>query len=245
MTASWGVYESVPAPEGGRVAESPVQADPGRDPQADRGRRSWRVRDDGDPAQGQGRAAHRPARRARAQLPPDRDRAVQRPGGAAEDPGGRLAVPDEAHRDGGGRARVPAGHRSAAGRPLGAGRRAAAAEAAVPGPARVRGRPHLLGRLGRGRGRSPGEQGVDDVAAGQRDAAGRRRGSRCPARHAEACRRIPGRAARRAVADRGEVRGVAQGRGNAGVAASRSPARRGPGRGQRGAEGAEPARGRA
>ena len=167
VTASWGVYESVPAPEGDesrsrRYKRTPVEI-PKRIVVADldesvtteiplKDKVVLRIDRHDEPER---------------QLPPDRDRAVQRPGGAAEDPGGRLAVPDEAHRDGGGRARVPAGHRSAAGRPLGAGRRASAAEAAVPGPAGVRGRAYLLGRLGRGRGRSPGEQGVDDVAAGE------------------------------------------------------------------------------
>ena len=84
------------------------------------------------------------------------------------------------------------------------GRRAAAAEPAVPGPAGVRGRADLLGRLGGGRrargGRPPG---VDDLAADVRDAAGHRRGDRRALLDMrELAAATAGRAARRAVADR-------------------------------------------
>ena len=203
VTASWGVYESVPAPEGDesrirRYKRTPVEI-PKRIVVADLGESVTTEIPLKDKVVLRIDRHDEPERNCRLiEIALCNDRVAPR-----KIPVRRLAVPDEAHRDGGGRARVPAGHRSAAGRPLGAGRRASAAEAAVPGPARVRGRAYLLGRLARGRGRSPGEQGVDDVAAGERDAAGRRRGSRCPARHAQARRRIPGRAPHRAVADRG------------------------------------------
>ena len=179
VIASWGVYEPVHrgGPEPGRGSCAGTSAPRSRSP-SDQGRRPPRVGDHGDPAQGQGRAAGGPARRSRARLPADRDRAVQRPGDAAEDPGQRLAVPDQADRVTAGERGVPAGQRPAAGHPRRAGRRAAAAEPAVPGPAGVRGRPHLLGGLGGRPGGAAGQQGVDDVAADVRDAAGRRRGDR-------------------------------------------------------------------
>ena len=123
---------------------------------------------------------------------------------------------------GGWRGGVPAGQRPAAGHPPRAGRRTAAAEPAVPGPARVRGRAYLLGRLGRCRRGAAGQQGVDDVAAGVRDAAGRRRRDRRHARHAGTGDGEPGAAQGRAVADRRPVRGVARRRGGAGPGSCRN-----------------------
>ena len=156
VTATWGVYESVPEkdPERQRVVRrykrTPVEIPTLITVAGLRQSATTEI-----PAQGQGRAAGGPVRRPRARLPADRDRAVQRPGDAAENPGRRLAVPDQAHRRGGRGGRVPAGQRPARWTPGGAGRRAAAAAAAVQGPAGVRGRADLLGRLGRGP-RAPG-----------------------------------------------------------------------------------------
>ena len=113
VTASWGVYESVPAPEGDesrirRYKRTPVEI-PKRIVVADldesvtteiplKDKVVLRIDRHDDHEH---------------QRPADRDRAVQRPGGAAEDPGRCLAVPDEAHRDHGRGARVPAGDRRA------------------------------------------------------------------------------------------------------------------------------------
>ncbi len=72
---------------------------------------------------------------------------MQRPGDAADDPGERVAVPDEAARRRGRCGGVPAGARRAGARLAGARRRGATAEPAVPQPAGVRGRPYLLGGL--------------------------------------------------------------------------------------------------
>ena len=78
VTASWGMYESVPEkdPERQRIVRR-YKRTPVEIPKPIKVADLPHVGHDGDPAQGQGRAAGRPARRPRARLPADRDRAVQ------------------------------------------------------------------------------------------------------------------------------------------------------------------------
>ena len=190
VTASWGMYESVPAAGGRRVADPPVQADSGRNPQADHG--------------------GRPGESATTEIPL-RDKVVLRIDRHDEPEGRCRLIEITLCNDQVAPRKIPvdawlyqtkltvtAGESPRSCRSptrcwttAGAGRRASPAEAAVPGPAGICGRSHLLGRLGGGRGRSPGKQGVDDVAAGERDAAGHRRGNRCHARHAKLAAAAP------------------------------------------------------